>query len=411
VPLKNEMNTIQNISISEYTYELPNERIAKYPLPKRDESKLLIYQQGTLSESVFRNISIYIPKNSLLVYNNTRVINARLIFTKPTGANNEIFCLEPHTPSDYALSFAQNQHCQWFCVIGNLKKWKEGFLEKHIDINGHKATLIVERISTHKDEQVVEFIWDNPNLAFSEIIEHEGNIPIPPYLNREAEDKDLETYQTIYSKHQGSVAAPTAGLHFTNEVFNSLANKGIQNHNVTLHVGAGTFKPVKSNLIGDHEMHSEQFFITSETIKPIINHLGSITAVGTTTVRTLESLYWLGVKLQTQGTPINNKLELTQWEVYSLNQEIPVIDALHAILRYVNQSSNSYLVASTAIIIAPGYQFKVVNRLITNFHQPKSTLLLLIAAFIGSDWKAVYEYAMNNQFRFLSYGDSCFLEL
>ncbi len=403
------MEKIQNINIREYTYDLPNERIAKYPLSKRDESKLLIYQQGTLSETVFKNISNYIPENSLLVSNNTRVINARLIFTKPTGASIEIFCLEPHSPSDYALSFAQNQQCQWYCAIGNLKKWKEGTLEKHLLIKGQKATFTARKISTHNDEQVVEFLWNNTNLSFSEIIEHEGTIPIPPYLNREAEDADLETYQTIYSKYQGSVAAPTAGLHFTNEVFNSLANKRVQNHQVTLHVGAGTFKPVKSDLIGDHEMHSEQFFITPETIEPIISYLGNITAVGTTTVRTLESLYWLGVKLHTQGTPITNNLELAQWEVYSLNQNIPVIEALRAILNYAKLNGNSYLMASTAILIAPDYQFKVVNRLITNFHQPKSTLLLLIAAFIGSDWKAVYEYALSNQFRFLSYGDSCFL--
>jgi S-adenosylmethionine:tRNA ribosyltransferase-isomerase len=408
--LSSQMKSIQQINIGEYTYELPSDRIAKYPLPKRDESKLLVYRQGGIQQDVFKNINDYLPENSLLVSNDTRVINARLLFTKDTGACIEIFCLEPFLPSDYSRSFMQTNHCQWFCVIGNLKKWKEDVLTKKFIIKGESVEFSVKRISSNHDEHVVEFNWDNSNVTFGEILEFEGNIPIPPYLNREAEKSDMETYQTVYSKHQGSVAAPTAGLHFTPEVFNSLSVKNIRQHHITLHVGAGTFKPVKSQYIGNHDMHSEQFLISRDTIIPLINHLGNVTAVGTTTVRTLESLYWLGVKIITQGPPETNKLELGQWEVYKLKRDVPVADALNALVNYLPEPNNLKVVASTAIMIAPGYHFKMIDRLITNFHQPQSTLLLLIGALVGDDWKKIYQYAMHHQFRFLSYGDSCFLE-
>lgn len=403
------MAAIQEIKIEAYDYSLPDERIAKYPLANRDASKLLIYNDGDVSHKHFRDIATVLPGNSLLVSNNTKVIRARMLFYKETGARIEIFCLEPHQPADYNLSFAQNQQCEWFCIVGNLKKWKEGSLQKSVSLNGEEATLKVEKLGKHNDEQIIAFSWDNPQLTFSEILEHEGNIPIPPYLNREAEAKDLETYQTIYSKHKGSVAAPTAGLHFTPEVFQLLQSKEITRHEVTLHVGAGTFKPVKSETIGAHEMHAEHFVITPQTIPALIENLGNITAVGTTTVRTLESLYWLGVKLTKGQIQSESDLILQQWEAYNLDGQISVVDALNTLHNFIMESGKDYLMATTSIMIAPGYKFRLIDRLITNFHQPKSTLLLLISAFIGEDWRKVYAYAMENNFRFLSYGDSCLL--
>jgi len=399
----------KNINIEEYTYPLTNEMIAKYPLPKRDESKLLVYKNDEISENIFKNISEYLPENSLLVANNTKVIRARLEFFKETGARIEIFCLEPYQPSDYVLSFASTTDCEWTCIVGNSKKWKNGILKKDIEIDNKQVTLQAERVESSGESNIIKFIWDNNNITFSDILENSGNIPIPPYLNRKSEDSDLKTYQTIYSKHKGSVAAPTAGLHFTDDVFASLKQKNIKLHEVTLHVGAGTFKPVKSETIGEHNMHTEHFIITAETIPPLIENLGNITAVGTTTVRTLESLYWLGVKLIEGKINDNEELFLQQWEAYELPQNISVTDALNTLHQRVLKSNADYVNANTAIMIAPGYNFKIIDRLITNFHQPKSTLLLLISAFTGDNWHKIYDYAVNNNFRFLSYGDSCFL--
>lgn len=399
---------LKDIKIEDYNYVLPDEKIAKYPLAKRDESKLLLYNKGNINQNIFKNIADYLPDNSLLVANNTKVIRARLEFFKETGARIEVFCLEPHQPSDYSLSFSSTTGCQWTCIIGNLKKWKGGILTKDIQINGTKTSLQIERLQSTSEWHIVDFKWDNKNFTFSEIIENTGNIPIPPYLNRKSEESDLKTYQTVYSKHKGSVAAPTAGLHFTDDVFESLHKKGINLHEVTLHVGAGTFKPVKAENIGGHDMHTEHFIITEKTIPALINNIGNITAVGTTTVRTLESLYWLGVKLiNNECTPGN--LHISQWEAYENNYKISVVDALQEVHNTVIESELNHLNASTAIMIAPGYKFEVVNRIITNFHQPQSTLLLLVSAFIGDDWKKLYNHALTNDFRFLSYGDSCLL--
>lgn len=400
----------QQISIEEYAYTLNNERIAKYPLSKRDESKLLLFNEKTIDEDIFKNISTHLPENSLLVANNTKVIRARLEFFKPTGARIEIFCLEPHSPADYSISFAANSNCEWHCIVGNLRKWKTGTLKKEIIINENSTILRIELIKSLADSHIIKFYWDNPLLTFSEILEHSGNIPIPPYLNREAEEDDLSTYQTVYSKHKGSVAAPTAGLHFTDTVFLSLIKKGIKLHEVTLHVGAGTFKPVKSESIGNHKMHTEHFIITKETIPPLLKHLNNITAVGTTSVRTLESLYWLGVKIIEGNLNIENEVHINQWEAYDFPQNISVNDALSKVHELVMLSNKNQINASTAIMIAPGYKFRVVNNIITNFHQPKSTLLLLISAFVGERWKDIYNYALKNNFRFLSYGDSCLLK-
>lgn len=400
---------LQQIKIEDYNYALPDERIAKYPLARRDASKLLVYRPDGISQARFSDLSNFLPEQSLLVSNNTKVIRARMEFFKETGARIEIFCLEPCQPSDYNLSFSQNSSCSWYCIVGNLKKWKSGALSKKVLINSRSMLLKVQKLDAHGDEQVIEFSWDNQALSFSEILEHEGNIPIPPYLNREAEAKDLETYQTIYSRHKGSVAAPTAGLHFTSGVFESLQNKKITRHEVTLHVGAGTFKPVKSELISEHAMHAEHFVINAQTIPVLLGHLGNITAVGTTTVRTLESLYWLGVKLLSGLETNVEQMHLGQWEAYQLESKYEVKEALQTLHARFLESGKEYVMASTAIMIAPGYSFKMIDRLITNFHQPKSTLLLLISAFIGVDWTRVYHFALENDFRFLSYGDSCLM--
>lgn len=400
---------LQQIKIDDYNYDLPDERIAKYPLSRRDASKLLIYQSGKISQARFHNLSDFLPDQSLLVSNNTKVIRARMEFFKETGARIEIFCLEPHQPSDYNLSFSQSILCSWYCIVGNLKKWKSGTLSKKVLINTRSCLLIAEKLEAFGDEQIIRFSWDNPVLSFSEILEHEGNIPIPPYLNREAEASDLETYQTIYSQHKGSVAAPTAGLHFTSSVFESLRNKKIKSHEVTLHVGAGTFKPVKADIIMEHNMHAEHFVINAQTIPVLLEHLGNITAVGTTTVRTLESLYWMGVKILSGAVIPVEQMQLGQWEAYHLETKYSVEETLQALHRHFLTSGKDYVMASTAIMIAPGYSFKLIDRLISNFHQPKSTLLLLIGAFIGADWVKVYDFALANDFRFLSYGDSCLM--
>lgn len=395
----------ENIKIEDYSYELPDNRIAKYPLEQRDQSQLLVYNKGNVSKDQFIHIDKYMDENSTCVFNNTKVIQARLKFYKDTGAQIEIFCLEPIEPSDYVLAFQETKKITWKCIVGNLKKWKDQELKKIITIQDTEIELTASKISSNSDAQIIEFTWNNNNFSFSEILENIGLTPIPPYLNRESEGIDKDRYQTIYSKLKGSVAAPTAGLHFTDNVLQKLKEKHIKLEEVTLHVGAGTFKPVKSETIDEHEMHTEHFVVRKDSINNLLNS-NKITAIGTTSVRTIESLYWLGVKLLQTN---NWDSHISQWEAYELTGNFSKNDALKALLNYMNKNSVTELHASTQIMIYPGYSFKMVDFLITNFHQPKSTLLLLIAAFIGSDWKNVYDFALNNDFRFLSYGDSSLL--
>ena len=387
-----------------------NERIAKFPLAKRDESKLLLYKDGQVSESVFKHIADYLPAGSLLVYNNTRVIQARLLFQKATGARIEVFCLEPAEPHDYALIFQQTERCSWICLVGNLKKWKDGLLTKKVAIQGEEVILSAEKKESHGDSHRIEFTWNNPKYTFADLLDAAGVLPIPPYLHRETEKSDLVTYQTVYSKIKGSVAAPTAGLHFTPEVLADVDAHGIGREEVTLHVGAGTFKPVKSETIEGHEMHTEFISVRRSSIERIQKNLGKIIAVGTTSVRTLESLYYIGVKLASHPDATSEELVVNQWMPYEAeNNRIPVAEALQHILDYLDRHQADKLVTATQIIIAPGYEFKIVRGIITNFHQPKSTLLLLISAFVKGNWRTIYDYALSHDFRFLSYGDSSLL--
>lgn len=403
-------NKTQQIRIEEYDYPLPDERIAKFPLAKRDESKLLLYKDGQVSESVFKHIADYLPAGSLLVYNNTRVIQARLLFQKATGARIEVFCLEPAEPHDYALIFQQTERCSWICLVGNLKKWKDGLLTKKVTIQGEEVILSAEKKESHGDSHRIEFTWNNPKYTFADLLDAAGVLPIPPYLHRETEKSDLVTYQTVYSKIKGSVAAPTAGLHFTPEVLADVDAHGIGREEVTLHVGAGTFKPVKSETIEGHEMHTEFISVRRSSIERIQKNLGKIIAVGTTSVRTLESLYYIGVKLASHPDATSEELVVNQWMPYEAeNNRIPVAEALQHILDYLDRHQADKLVTATQIIIAPGYEFKVVRGIITNFHQPKSTLLLLISAFVKGNWRTIYDYALSHDFRFLSYGDSSLL--
>lgn len=396
------------IYIDEYDYSLPDERIAKYPLAKRDSSKLLLYKNGRISESQFSNIADFLPENALLVYNNTRVIQARLVFHKETGARIEVFCLEPLTPTDYAQSLGATTECIWKCMVGNLKKWKEGTLSKIVEIEGKSCTFIAEHLNTEGNTHSIRFTWDNADIHFADILEKAGELPIPPYLHRKTEESDLTTYQTVYSKIKGSVAAPTAGLHFTPEVFESLKPKNIEIEEVTLHVGAGTFQPVKTRDIAEHHMHTEVISVHRSTIEHLQQKLGNIIAVGTTSVRTLESLYYIGSHLHSQKGELTN-FHVSQWAPYETHSELSSQDALQSILNYLDANNLTTFHAETQIMIKPGYQFRVVNGTITNFHQPKSTLLLLVSAFIGGNWKEIYDYALKNDFRFLSYGDSSLL--
>ncbi|MBR2196024.1 MAG: S-adenosylmethionine:tRNA ribosyltransferase-isomerase [Salinivirgaceae bacterium] len=397
-----------DLSISDFNYPLPDERIAKYPLAERDQSKLLVYNKGSITEDVFCNLAAHLDADSVIVTNNTKVIRARMEFFKDSGARVEVFCLEPHEPAEYSTMFSQTGSCVWLCYVGNSKKWKSGPLTKQIG-NGQKSTtLSITRVGTDRDAQLIRFEWDNPSVAFGEIVDWAGQIPIPPYLNRKSEAIDDVRYQTIYSAEKGSVAAPTAGLHFTQAVFDSLQAKGIEHLNVTLHVGAGTFKPVQTETIGEHPMHIEHFVLSDEILKPLCNNKKKVVAVGTTTVRTLESMYWMGVKAK---LGLENPLDLGQWEAYSLPDTVTVPDAFVALLDLLHQSGHQELTAGTCIMIAPGYQYKVVDNLITNFHQPQSTLLLLVSALIGDNWHRVYDYALAHDFRFLSYGDSCLLKV
>jgi len=398
--------SISDIKINEYIYELDEKRIAKYPLQNRDDSKLLIYKKGDISHDSFHKIHKINDIEGLFVFNNTKVIQARLNFRKKTGANIEIFCLEPFDPTDYNLMFQSEGSCIWKCVIGNLKKWKEGELINKLYKGDKEIELHAEKLSSDADSHLIKFSWDD-EISFGEILELSGKIPIPPYLKRDSEESDKQRYQTIYSIHKGSVAAPTAGLHFTENVLSELQKKGIKNSFITLHVGAGTFKPVKEQNISDHEMHTEHFSVNKKLINDLIKNLNNVTVVGTTSVRTLESLYYIGLKLE--STPNLKSFHIDQWEVFKLKSSISVKKSFLNILKFMNTNRIEELHATTKIMIVPGYKFKVINKLITNFHQPKSTLLLLIAAFIGEDWKRVYSYALENGFRFLSYGDSSIL--
>ena len=399
----------EQIRIEEFNYPLPDERIAKFPLTKRDESKLLVYRNGKIDEAVFKQLSDYLPQGSMLVYNNTRVIQARMLFKKETGAQIEVFCLEPVIPHDYALVFQQTESCSWLCLVGNLKKWKEGALHKTIRMDDKEVVLSAERIKTTGDSHLVRFSWNNPQVTFAELLDAAGILPIPPYLHRETRESDLQTYQTVYSKIKGSVAAPTAGLHFTPEVLAGLDAKGFTREEVTLHVGAGTFKPVKSEVIGDHEMHTEFISVRRSAIENIRTNLGRIIAVGTTSVRTLESLYYMGRTLVNNPDATSEELVVTQWTPYHDTEEVTTHEALTALLDYLDRNQTDTLLSATQIMIAPGYEFKIVKGIITNFHQPKSTLLLLISAFVNGNWKSIYNYALDNDFRFLSYGDSSLL--
>lgn len=403
-----EISSPQKIHIQDYNYNLPDDRIAKYPLTKRDNSKLLVYKNEKITDTVFSNINNFLPENCLMVFNNTKVIQARLHFQKTTGAQIEIFCLEPCIPNDYQLNFQQTEKCSWVCLIGNLKKWKEGSLTRQINVNEQIVNFTATRTRSHGDAHVIDFEWDNQGVTFSELLDAVGELPIPPYLNRATEEQDKQTYQTVYSKIDGSVAAPTAGLHFTPEVMKSLKDQGMKLAEVTLHVGAGTFRPVKSDEIGDHVMHSEFISVQKSFIEELIRFEGKVIAVGTTSVRTLESLYYIGVSLENQK---QSHLHVSQWMPYNdSNNRLSKKDALKNILAYLEANSLSTLIADTQIIIAPGYEFKIVDGIVTNFHQPQSTLLLLVSAFLGNNnWKNIYEHALSSDYRFLSYGDSSLL--
>jgi len=400
----------KHIRIEEYDYELPDEKIAKFPLEQRDASKLLVYKEQSITEKRFKELPDLLPCGSLIVFNNTKVIRARLLFRKETGAKIEIFCLEPAVPHDYALIFQQTESCSWICLVGNLKKWKEGALVREFTMDGKTVCLKATRKESYGDSHLIEFSWDHPEYTFADLLDAAGVLPIPPYLHRDTEERDLETYQTVYSKIKGSVAAPTAGLHFTPEVLSGLDARGFIREEVTLHVGAGTFKPVKSETIEEHEMHTEFISVNRQTLIRIKEHLGAIIAVGTTSVRTLESLYYIGAALAQHLDLTMEDLAVKEWTPYDTDaNRITPEEALDQILTYLSRTGSDQLTTSTQIMIAPGYEFKIVKGIITNFHQPKSTLLLLISAFAKGNWKEIYDYALSHGFRFLSYGDSSLL--
>lgn len=402
-------DSIRNISIAQYTYDLPEERIALHPLEQRDESNLLIYKGGNISKEIFRSIPSHLPESSLMVFNNTRVVQARLLFRKASGALIEIFCLEPAGAiRDIQLAFQDKGKSSWFCLVGNAKKWKQGDLELNVDEN---LTLSVQKGEKIRDGYIIHFQWNN-ELSFAEVLEMAGKTPLPPYIDRNAEEDDKHRYQTIFARHSGSVAAPTSGLHFTDTVMNSLAEKGIEKTYLTLHVGAGTFKPVSSETIGNHQMHHEQIIVQKETVQALLSHCHkNIISVGTTSLRTLESLYWLGVKLKNGYTIPESGFIIDQWEPYAESKHEPLspAEAMETLLECMSRNAMTHIHGETSLIIVPGYKVRMANVLVTNFHQPGSTLLLLVAAFCGQDWKKIYDFALDNDFRFLSYGDSCLL--
>lgn len=417
------MEETRHIKIKDFNYHLPDERIAKFPLAERDSSKLLLYRKGEVQEDTFVNLPQYLPEGALMVFNNTKVIQARLHFRKETGALIEVFCLEPAVPHDYVLMFQQIRSCSWYCMIGNLKKWKNGALKRTVTVRGQEIELTVTRGEMHGNSHRVDFVWNSDEVTWAEILDAVGELPIPPYLNRETQESDKETYQTVYSKIKGSVAAPTAGLHFTERVLEALDRHGIDREEVTLHVGAGTFKPVKSEEIEGHEMHTEYICVNKRTIEKLIAHGGACIAVGTTSVRTLESLYYIGVYLETHPDASEEELHVQQWTPYEYAEQtrpqgsepdgrpeaLTTVEALQNILDYLERNELSALHTSTQIIIAPGYTYHVVRMMVTNFHQPQSTLLLLVSAFVHGDWHKIYDYALEHDFRFLSYGDSSLL--
>ena len=402
----------KHIKIADYNYALPDERIAKFPLAQRDESKLLVYQDGHISEDSFCHLTRHLPQGALMVFNNTRVIQARIRFRKETGSLIEIFLLEPASPTDYEQMFQTRGHCSWYCLVGNLKKWKTGALQLRFNQAGRETTLTAERSLVETDALRIDFSWDDSGLSFAELLDTVGELPIPPYLHRNTQESDKVTYQTVYSKIKGSVAAPTAGLHFTQRVLDDIDAHGIDREELTLHVGAGTFKPVKSEEIEGHAMHTEFFCVRRQTIEKLIHHSGKAIAVGTTSVRTLESLYFIGCKLRQKPEADESELHVGQWEPYSnQSSSLSPVEALSEILNYLDRHHLAALHSSTQIIIAPGYSYRIVRMLITNFHQPQSTLLLLVSAFVGGDWRRIYDYALKHDFRFLSYGDSSILSL
>jgi S-adenosylmethionine:tRNA ribosyltransferase-isomerase len=393
--------------IEEYDYDLPDTRVAKFPEQKRDHSNLLVYNKGVITSDQFYNLPNYLS-GKVLFFNNTKVIKARLLFKRVTGATIEIFCLEPLSPFEYAKVFSSTEAVEWKCLVGNMKKWKEDELSTEVIINGESHKLSAQKVELLDEGVLIRFYWDDSKICFGQILEAAGAIPIPPYLNRKQEEIDIDRYQTVYSKWEGSVAAPTAGLHFTDSVFSNLSEKDNKFAELTLHVGAGTFKPVKAENIDEHTMHTEHFSISLSTLEMLLANNGSIVAVGTTSVRTIESIYWLGIKVLLSKTDIK-ELHLNQWDAYNLPDTYSSEDVLNGLIALCKKSGVSHLVGSTQIMIAPGYKFKIVNALITNFHQPRSTLLLLVSALIGYRWKDVYDYALKNNFRFLSYGDSSLL--
>ena len=419
----------KHIKISDYNYSLPDERIAKFPIAQRDHSKLLVYKHGEVSDDVFYHLPDYLPKGALMIFNNTKVIQARMHFRKETGALIEVFLMEPAAPTDYELMFQTAGHCSWLCMVGNLKKWKEGSLKRDFEIKGHSLTLsaTMRRGEVGADGKAaplavgggtnywIDFDWDNESISFAEILEAVGELPIPPYLNRETQESDKTTYQTVYSKIKGSVAAPTAGLHFTDAVLADLDAHGIDREEVTLHVGAGTFKPVKSLEIEGHQMHTEYIVVHRRSLEKLLQHDCQVIAVGTTSVRTIESLYYMGVHLLKHPEAYEEDLLVYQLDPYDegrdggLVDDITPMQAIQAIVDYLDKNGLEALHSSTQIIIAPGYTYKIVKMLVTNFHQPQSTLLLLVSAFLHGDWHQVYDYALSHDFRFLSYGDSSLL--
>ncbi len=399
------MNDVKHISIEEYDYPLPDERIAKYPLAERDASKLLVLKNNEIQESQFKYVGDFLPKETLLVFNETKVIRARLQFRKATGSRIEVFCLEPE--QDYQLAFSACSPVRWKCLIGNAKRWKEGPLSMELSVNGATVTLFAERLAQNDQYADIEFSWTPADLSFASVLEAAGEIPLPPYLHRDAEPADRDRYQTVFARYDGSVAAPTAGLHFTQPLIAKLRDDGFSFDEVTLHVGAGTFKPVSTDTIGEHAMHSETVIVRKSLIQNLIAHFGKpVIPVGTTSTRTLESLYWIGVMLKEQGMNLR-PLHVDQWFPYEEHAPLSATEALQNILDYLDRHGLTRLEASTALMIAPSYKMRIITGLITNFHQPKSTLLLLVSALIGERWKDCYRFALDHGFRFLSYGDSC----
>lgn len=403
----------KDISIQDFTYELPDNRIAKYPLSQRDASKLLVFNPDhSIEENTYANISAYIPENSFLVFNNTKVVEARIFFQKATGSTIEIFCLEPDNRyPDVTSAMLESGEVYWKCLIGGAKKWKDGALTRTFQGKNGAVELSVEKVEKRNDYFLVHLYWDDKTLSFAEVLHYAGIIPLPPYLNRETELSDKERYQTVYAKYDGSVAAPTAGLHFTENVLDSLKQKNCQYDFVTLHVGAGTFKPVKAEHMADHEMHYEAMDVSLSFLKNLLSHISqnrNTITVGTTSMRTIESLYWIGVKVfHNELEPLH--IEVQQWDPYEKPSNISAQQSIESLITWMEQHHIERLFAKTQIIIAPGYELKIVNALVTNFHQPQSTLILLVSAVVGNYWKTIYQYAMDHDFRFLSYGDGSLL--